>query len=71
MREGLSRQDDTLPSRLLCEPKPDGPTKGTVVPLEDLKDEFYRALGYDLETGNPTEATLEKLGIKPPGMIMR
>ena len=40
MREGLSRKDDTLPARLLHEPKPDGPTKGVVVPLEELKDGF-------------------------------
>jgi aldehyde:ferredoxin oxidoreductase len=64
MREGLSRKDDTLPARLLVEPKPDGPTKGAVVPLERLKDSFYTAVGYDLKTGNPTEATLEKLGIE-------
>jgi aldehyde:ferredoxin oxidoreductase len=67
VREGLSRKDDTLPARLLSEPKPDGPTKGAVVPLERLKDDFYKALGYDLKTGNPTEATLEKLGI---GLLM-
>ncbi len=60
MREGLSRKDDTLPARLLEEPKPDGPTKGAVVPLEDLKDSFYKAMGYDPATGNPTEAVLEE-----------
>jgi aldehyde:ferredoxin oxidoreductase len=64
MREGLAREDDTLPTRLLVDPKPDGPTQGTVVPLERLKDDFYRALGYDLRTGNPTEATLRRLGIR-------
>ena len=63
-REGLTRKDDALPSRLLTEPKPDGPTKGAVVPLEKLKDEFYAALGYDPETGNPTEETLERLGVE-------
>lgn len=64
MREGLSRKDDTLPARLLREPKPDGPTKGVVVPLEDLKEKFYAAMNYDLSTGNPTEAVLKRLGIK-------
>ena len=63
-REGLTRKDDTLPDRLLHEPKPDGPTKGAVVPLEELKDQFYRALGYDLATGNPTDAVLKRLGIE-------
>jgi aldehyde:ferredoxin oxidoreductase len=64
MREGITRKDDTLPARLLKEPKPDGPTKGTVVPLDDLLDEYYRAVGYDLKTGNPTIELLKKLGIE-------
>ncbi len=63
MREGISRKDDSLPTRLLKEPKPDGPTKGEVVPLEALKDSFYRAMGYDLATGNPPDALLAKMGI--------
>jgi aldehyde:ferredoxin oxidoreductase len=63
-REGLSSKDDTLPARLLSEPKPDGPTKGVVVPLEDLKDSFYRIMGYNPATGNPTDAILKKLGIE-------
>jgi aldehyde:ferredoxin oxidoreductase len=64
VREGFTRADDTLPARLLKEPKPDGPTKGAVVPLEELKDGFYNAVGYDVTTGNPTEATLRRLGIE-------
>ncbi len=63
-REGLTRRDDTLPLRLLSEPKPDGPTKGAVVPLEELKDDFYKTMGYDLSTGNPTDAILDKLEIE-------
>jgi aldehyde:ferredoxin oxidoreductase len=64
MREGITREDDVLPGRLLKEPKPDGPTKGVVVPLEELKDQFYRAMGYDLQTGNPTDELLMRLGIQ-------
>jgi aldehyde:ferredoxin oxidoreductase len=63
-REGFTRKDDTLPGRLLTEPKPDGPTKGVVVPLEELKDNFYRVMGFDPSTGNPTDALLKKLGIE-------
>lgn len=63
MREGITRDDDTLPGRLLSEPKPDGPTKGEVVPLEELKDDYYRALDWDLSTGNPDSSILDKLGI--------
>ena len=64
MREGITREDDTLPTRLLKEPKPDGPTKGAVVPLEELKDDYYQAMGWDISTGNPTEAVLDELGIE-------
>jgi aldehyde:ferredoxin oxidoreductase len=64
MREGITRKDDTLPTRLLNEPKPDGPTKGAVVPLEQLKDDYYRAVGYDPATGNPTASLLARLGIE-------
>jgi len=62
-REGMSREHDTLPARLLKEPKPDGPTKGAVVPLEELKDDFYQAVGFDLSTGNPPDSLLDNLGI--------
>lgn len=64
MREGITRQDDSLPARLLNEPKLDGPTKGVVVPLEELKDDFYKTMGYDLSTGNPPDSLLGKFGIE-------
>jgi len=64
MREGITAKDDTLPARLLAEPKPDGPTKGEVVPLEELKKDFYEAMDYDPATGNPPDALLDKLGIE-------
>jgi aldehyde:ferredoxin oxidoreductase len=63
MQEGITRKDDILPLRLLREPKPDGPTKGTTVPLEELKDDFYKAMGYELSTGNPPDSLLSLLGI--------
>jgi aldehyde:ferredoxin oxidoreductase len=63
-REGITRKDDTLPGRLLKEPRTEGPTKGMVVPLEQLKDRFYEAMGYDLQTGNPTDGLLTRLGIE-------
>ena len=65
IREGLGREDDSLPERLLKEPLPDGPNKGGTVPLEALKDEAYVALGWDLSTGIPDEALVKKLGITP------
>jgi aldehyde:ferredoxin oxidoreductase len=64
MREGMTEKDDNLPARLLKEPKPDGPTKGAVVPLKELKQDYYRAMGFDAGTGNPPDALLSKLGIE-------
>ena len=64
MREGITEKEDTLPSRILEEPKPDGPTKGQVVPLRELKVDYYKAMGYDLTTGNPSDSLLAKLGIE-------
>ncbi len=64
MREGITEEDDTLPARLLEEPRPDGPTKGSLVPLKELKKDYYEAMGYDLTTGNPPDALLAKLGIE-------
>jgi aldehyde:ferredoxin oxidoreductase len=64
MREGITAKQDTLPARLLEEPKPDGPTKREVVPLETLKKDYYEAMGYDVTTGNPPDSLLAKLGIE-------
>jgi aldehyde:ferredoxin oxidoreductase len=65
MREaGLTRDDDVLPERITREPKPDGPNKGyDKMDIEVLKDAYYKAMGYDLKTGNPSDAQLAKLGI--------
>ncbi|MBI4291507.1 MAG: aldehyde ferredoxin oxidoreductase C-terminal domain-containing protein, partial [Betaproteobacteria bacterium] len=62
-KAGFGRADDRLPSRLLDEPLPDGPNRGKVVPLEALKDEFYRTCGWDPKTGVPRTETLQRLGI--------
>jgi aldehyde:ferredoxin oxidoreductase len=64
-REGITRQDDTLPRRFLEEPLPEGsgPSTGSVLELEPMLDEYYRARGWDVETGLPTEEKLEELGL--------
>ena len=62
VREGFSREDDTLPERLLKEPLKDGHSKGHVVDLELMLEEYYRVRGWD-ENGVPKKETLERLGI--------
>jgi aldehyde:ferredoxin oxidoreductase len=64
VREGVNRSADRLPKRLLAEPLPDGPRKGSTVPLERLKDDFYGAAGWDQAAGFPTLETLHRLGMK-------
>jgi aldehyde:ferredoxin oxidoreductase len=60
-REGISRKDDTLPERLLVEPREEDLHKRTV-PLEKMLDKYYKLRGYDAN-GIPTVETLKKLGI--------
>jgi len=63
IREGLGRQDDILPKRLLEDPLPEGPRKGSTVPIDALLEEGYRAMGWDIETGVPLKETLDPLGL--------
>ena len=59
---GDGREYDTLPKRLLEEPMPEGPSKGHVVRLEEMLDEYYRLRGW--KDGRPTREKLESLGLK-------
>ncbi len=64
-REGITRKDDTLPRRFLEEPLPEGsgPSTGSVLELEPMLDEYYRARGWQVETGLPTREKLQELGL--------
>jgi aldehyde:ferredoxin oxidoreductase len=64
-REGITRLDDTLPRRFLEEPLPNGSASsaGSVLELEPMLDEYYRARGWDPETGLPTPGKLKELGL--------
>jgi aldehyde:ferredoxin oxidoreductase len=58
---GITGQDDTLPTRLLKEALPEGPGKGQVMKLDELKKEYYKLRGWD--NGVPGKAKLKELGI--------
>ena len=60
LREGLNRDDDTLPKRLLEEPMPEGAAEGHTVELESLLDAYYEYRGWDKD-GKPTPGKLEDL----------
>ncbi len=63
VREGVSRADDSLPSRFRDTPLREGASSGTVVDLDLMLDEYYAERGWDAATGHPTPDTLQRLGL--------
>jgi aldehyde:ferredoxin oxidoreductase len=63
VREGLSRIDDSLPSRFRESPLGEGASGGTVVDLDIMLDEYYAERGWDAVTGHPTPSALHGLGL--------
>jgi len=62
LKAGFSKQDDTLPPRMLQEPMNEGPAKGQVVELEEMLSDFYILRGWD-DNGVPAEEKLRELGL--------
>jgi aldehyde:ferredoxin oxidoreductase len=65
LREGLRRDDDRLPERILSVPHPDGVAAGRVVGAEAFReslDEYYRLRGWDKE-GVPSRDTPTRLSL--------
>jgi aldehyde:ferredoxin oxidoreductase len=69
VREGFSREQDTLPKRMLEESlKNAGPATGEVYRAFDtLLNEYYSSMGYDRQ-GIPTREKLEELGLAWTGL---
>jgi len=65
VREGFSRKDDTLPTRMFKQPLQDaGPASQQIVEnIDNLLDEYYQTLGYT-DQGVPQEKTLKRLGLE-------
>ena len=61
-REGLTREQDTLPARNLTQPMTSGPAEGHTVELDPMMDEYYRLMGWDID-GRPTPERLSELGL--------
>jgi len=65
MREGLSNRDDNLPDRLY-EPLEAGTPREKRITREDFNKAlklYYEAMGWDSQTGVPTEGRLSFLGL--------
>ncbi len=67
VREGLTRNDDTLPWKAMNQPiSDDGPVKGAVVTQDELDlmlDDYYQARGWTVE-GIPPKTKLKELGLQ-------
>jgi aldehyde:ferredoxin oxidoreductase len=64
-REGITREQDTLPKRLF-EPLEGGPSDGKAIDREQFSaalQMYYEKAGWDPVTGNPTAETLDGLGL--------
>lgn len=66
IREGFTREDDTLPPRLLQEPMPEGPAKGHIVELDQLLEDYYRVRRWN-NNGVPRPKLLDELGLAEEG----
>ncbi|MFQ5874902.1 MAG: aldehyde ferredoxin oxidoreductase C-terminal domain-containing protein, partial [Dehalococcoidia bacterium] len=65
LREGLTAAEDHLPKRFFS-PTPRGALKETAIDPDSMNraiHTFYRMMGWDPETGVPTQEKLEELGI--------
>ena len=62
-RDGRTRGDDIFHD-LYFEKEDAGARKYLREDLERAKSDYYRLMGWDVESGIPTHATLERLGLK-------
>ncbi len=66
VREGFTRDDDTLPERILTEPLKEGGSKGHYISraeLNQMLDDYYDERGWDAQ-GVPTRQKLLDLGLE-------
>ena len=63
LRLGITAADDTLPRRLLTEPRPSGGAAGVLPDLEPMLAEYYQARGWTTD-GVPTPERLAALGLE-------
>jgi aldehyde:ferredoxin oxidoreductase len=65
-REGIGREQDTLPDRFFDRPLCGGPSDGYAIDRAEWQramDTYYAMAGWDARTGHPTRPTLEALGL--------
>jgi len=63
LREGWKPGDFTLPGRM-SQPVTMGPLSGRNIDFAALKSAYYKSMGWDTESGVPSQACLSELGMK-------
>jgi aldehyde:ferredoxin oxidoreductase len=61
-RLGITRADDTLPERLLTQPRPSGQAEGVLPDLDLMLQEYYEVRGWTAG-GQPSPERLRELGL--------
>lgn len=69
LEAGFTKEDDTLPPRLLEEAVTTGPAKGKVAELDVMLEEYYKVRGWNKD-GIPTEEKLDELSIDKKAMAL-
>ncbi|MBE9473714.1 MAG: aldehyde ferredoxin oxidoreductase family protein [Chloroflexi bacterium] len=67
IREGIDRQMDILPERLMQDPLPSGPAENMLIEretMEEMKDAYYQFRGWDSSNGFPRPEKLIELGLE-------
>jgi aldehyde:ferredoxin oxidoreductase len=61
-REGINPTAITLPPRLAgLPPKKEGPVAGVTIDIATMSREYWKAMGWNPETGVPTDTTIKRL----------
>jgi len=63
LREGFTKEDDTLPDRMLNEPVSGGPSEGFTVKLAPMLEEYYAFRGWN-KNGVPKPEKLKELSLE-------
>lgn len=65
VREGIRPSDFKMPARAQgTPPLQDGPNAGVTPDIETMANDYYRNMGLSTESGAPSEAILEDLGLE-------
>jgi aldehyde:ferredoxin oxidoreductase len=66
LREGEKKEDSVYPQRFYQEMLPDGPSRGRILnpaKVQETLEEYYKARGWERDTGIPTKEKLRELEI--------